>query len=113
MAAPGTPRGPPPPAESFPVPPGEPVIPVALEDLVAALRWLKTLAPPSLLPPERLDTSDIAVALVPLLEPEAPDITVPASPTDFPALLRKLAVMLTYCTKATYDGSKHGPVEGW
>lgn len=32
-------------------PPGEPLFPVPLEDLVAALRWLKTLAPPSLLAP--------------------------------------------------------------
>lgn len=45
------------PAPDFPVamkmllPVDAPLFPVALDDLEAALRWLKTLAPPSLLAP--------------------------------------------------------------
>lgn len=52
--------------------------------------------------PETLEASDMVVALVPLLEPDIPDATVPPSPPDFSAGFRKLAVAFTYVKNGTY-----------
>lgn len=43
------------------------------------------------------------MALVPLLEPDAPDATVPPSPEEREAVFLKLAVALTYATNGTWE----------
>lgn len=50
--------------------------------------------------PERLEASETVVSLVPLLEPDISDATVPPSPKDF-LVVRKLAVALTYVKNDT------------
>lgn len=51
--------------------------------------------------PETLEASEMWVALVPWLEPDVSDATVPPSPKDFFPVFRKLAVALTYVKNGT------------
>lgn len=51
--------------------------------------------------PDTFEASEMVVALVPLLEPDISDATVPPSPKDFFAVLRKPTVALTYVKNGT------------